>query len=182
MLTRYSRAVDHALRPVLAGHGRPLIVAASEPLASIFRSVCSYPHLAVETIAGTPDRTPDHALAQAARGVLDGIYASDIAAFGTTFAARAAQDRATTDLGRAARAATFGAVEALIVDMEADVPGYVGDDDGAVTFEKQADGTNYSVTDEIVRRAMLTGARVLAARRSDVPGGGELAAVLRYPI
>ncbi len=39
---------------------------------------------------------------------------------------------------------------------------------------------NYDVTDEIARRAWLTGARVAAARRADVPEGGALAAILRY--
>ncbi|MCK8783610.1 hypothetical protein M0638_04345 [Roseomonas sp. NAR14] len=181
LLTRYARAVDQALRPVLAGHGRPLIVAAAEPMATIFHGVCSYPHLAEATIPGTADRTPDHELAAAARGILDQVYAAEIKALGETYAARAAQDRATCDLGRAARAATFGAVETLIVDMDAELPGRV-DENGAVTLDAKADGVNYSVTDEIARRALLSGARVIAARRGDVPGGGELAAVLRYPV
>jgi hypothetical protein len=70
-------------------------------------------------------------------------------------------------------------VDTLIVDMEADVPGCI-DDDGAVVFAAQTDGVNYSVTDEIARRALCSGARVLAARRADIPGGGDLAVILRY--
>lgn len=182
LLTRYSRAVDRALRPVLVGHTRPLIIAAAEPMASIFRSVCSYPHVAAEVIPGNADHTPDHEIVAAARVVLDRIYSSEIDAFGEIFSSRSTHGRATCDLGRAARAATFGAVEALIVDMDASVPGFVGEDDGAVTYSKETDGVNYSVTDEIARRALLTGARVIAARREDIPGGNELAAVLRYPI
>ncbi len=181
-MTRYSRAVDQALRPVLAGHERPLIVAAAEPLASIFRSVCHYPHVAPQVIPGSADHTPDHELATAARGVLDGIYAGQIEALAELYAARGVQGRATGDVAHAARAATFGAVDTLIVDMDAEVPGHVGEEDGAVTLDKVADGVNYSVTDEIVRRALLSGARVVAARRADIPGGGDLAAILRYPV
>jgi hypothetical protein len=40
----------------------------------------------------------------------------------------------------------------------------------------------HDVTDEVARRAWLTGARVLAVRRSDVPGQGALAAILRYRV
>lgn len=181
-LARYSRAVDQALRPVLSGHERPLIVVAAEPLASIYRSVSSYPNIAAEVIAGSADHTPDHELATAARGVLDRIYAAEIAGIAALYAARASQGRATGDVAMAARAATFGAIDTLVVDMDADLPGAVADEDGAVTFAEKADGVNYSVTDEITRRALLSGARVVSARAADIPGGGMLAAVLRYPV
>ena len=182
LLTRYARSVDAALRPVLAGQDRPLIVAASEPIASIFRSVSSYGHLATAGIAGSPDRTPDHDLAAAARGILDGIYAEDIAALARLFADRASDGRATTDVAQAARAATFGAVDTLIVDIDAVLPGTVSDSDGTVTFAEAESAATYGVVDEIVSRALRSGARIVSARRDDVPGGGALAAILRYAI
>jgi hypothetical protein len=182
LLTYYARAVDQALRPVLSGHDRPLILVAAEPLASIYRSVCSYPHIAAEVIPGSADHTPDHELATAARAVLDGIYATEIAEIASLYATRAGQGRATDDVATAARAATFGAIDRLIVDMDVDMPGIVAEDDGAVTFADEADGVNYSITDEITRRALQSGARVVAARATDIPGGGALAAILRYPV
>jgi hypothetical protein len=36
--------------------------------------------------------------------------------------------------------------------------------------------------DEIASRALKSGARVVSARRDDVPGGGALAAILRYAV
>ncbi len=181
-LSRYARAVDQALRPVLSGHERPLIVAATEPLASIYRSVSSYGNTATQVIAGSFDHTPDHELAAAARGVLDEIYAEEIRALAELFGAREPQGRATTDIAQAARAATFGAVDTLIVDMDAVVPGTVADEDGAVSFAEEAGPGNYGVVDEIARRALQSGARVVAARRDDVPGGGDVAAILRYAL
>jgi hypothetical protein len=38
------------------------------------------------------------------------------------------------------------------------------------------------VVDEIARRALLTGARVLGVRKDDLPGGTPLAAILRYAL
>ncbi len=182
LLSRYARAVDQALRPILTGHEQPLIVAATEPLASIFRAVSSYPLLAQEVISGSADQTPDHELAAAARGVLDRIYAGQIRDLGALYAARQGQGRASADIAQVARAATFGAVDTLIVDMDADLPGTVGEEDGTVAFAGRADGVNYSITDEIARRAFHTGARVVAARSGDIPGGGQVAAILRYPV
>lgn len=182
LLTRYARAVDQALRSVLAGHGRPLIIAAAEPLASVYRAVSTYPHTAAEVIPGSADNTPDPELAAAARAVLDALYRQEIAELGALFATREAQGRATTDVAQAARAATFGAIEVLIVDMDGVVPGTVDDEDGAVHFDEGGKAETYGVVDEIARRTLLAGGRVISARRDDVPLAGQLAAILRYPI
>jgi hypothetical protein len=182
LLSRYARAVDQALRPVLAGDARPLIVAAAEPMASVFRAVSSYPHTAAEVIAGSADQTPDRALAEAARGVLDRLYAGEIEGLAALYATREAQGRATTDIAGAARAATFGAVDTLVFDMDSVVTGTVADADGAVGFSDAASADTYGVVDEIARRTLQSGGHVVAARRDDVPGRGDLAALLRYPV
>jgi Bacterial archaeo-eukaryotic release factor family 11 len=182
MMSRYARTVDQALRPVLAGDGRPLIVAAAEPMASIYRAVSTYPQTAAQVIPGSADHTPDHQLAAAAREVLDRVYADDIAELAGLFATREAQGRATSDVAQAARAATYGAVDTLVVDMDAVVTGTVDDEDGSVAFSEGADTGTYGVVDEIARRTLQAGGRVVSARRQDVPGGGDLAAILRYAI
>ncbi|GGO38909.1 hypothetical protein GCM10010991_36950 [Gemmobacter aquaticus] len=182
LMTRYARKVDQALRPVLSGHERPLIIAAAEPMASVYRAVSSYPHTADEVIAGSADHTPDHELAAATRAVLDRLYTAEIAAFADLYAEREAQGRATSDIAQAARAATFGAVDTMIVDIDAVIPGTVADSDGAVSFAEVADAGNYGIVDEIAARALKSGARVIAARHDDIPGGGALAVVLRYAI
>ena len=53
-MRQYARQVDAALRPALGASGVPLILAAAEPLESIYRSVNSYPYLAPPAIAATP--------------------------------------------------------------------------------------------------------------------------------
>ena len=47
-------------------------------------------------------------------------------------------------------------------------------------FDTAQDPGAVGVVDEITRRAWLSGVRLLAVRRKDVPGGGDLAAILRY--
>src|SRR5699024_5112788 len=54
-IRQYARAVDHALRPVLRGSGLPLVLAAAEPTASIFRAANSYPELLDQGIEGNPE-------------------------------------------------------------------------------------------------------------------------------
>jgi hypothetical protein len=179
-LRQYARAVDQALRGVLSGLELPLILAATEPLDSIYRGLNSYPHLVEPGIASNPDRMSDIELAAEARTVLDKVYADEIAAMGDLYEVRSSQGRVSSDIDTAARAATHGAVDTLLVDIDAQVQGELHEETGAVTFSDGDDAETYGVIDEIARRVMLNGGRVLAVRDADVPGGGPVAAILRY--
>ncbi len=176
-LTQYARAVDHAIRPVVNGAGLPLILAATEPIASIYRHLCGYSGLADETIAGNPDELTEGQLAEAARGVLDGIYRDELKQLTERYDQFSNAGRATSDLGELARAATQGAIDTLAVDMDAQVPGSI-DDAGTLHLN---DG-DPDVIEEIARRALATDARVLSIRRGDLPLDVEAAAILRYAV
>jgi hypothetical protein len=181
-MRQYARGVDQALRPLLGGLGVPLILAAAEPLDSIYRSVNTYPFLAPSSIAGNPETSSDAELADAARAVLDEVNASALGEVHELYRQREAESRTAADLAVIARAATFGAVDTVLVDIDASVPGSVDETTGAVELSDADDAVNYGVVDEIVRRVWRTGGTVLAVRREDVPGGGEAAAVLRYAL
>lgn len=181
-LRQYARRVEGALRPVLSGLELPLVLAASEPLESIFRSVSTYPHLARTVIPGNPDEKTNAELADASRHVLDGLYAEELAELRATYEQRVPQGRASDDLAAIARAATFGAVDTAFVDIDETVPGFVDEADGALTLDDSDDAANYGVVDEIARRILLARGRVLAVRREEVPGNGPVAAILRYPV
>jgi hypothetical protein len=182
LLRQYARQVDACLRPVLAGRETPLILAATDPLGPIFRGVNTYPGLASEGITISPDRFSDSELANSAREVLDRHYALEVDAAKALFQTRLGQRRATTTIGEAARAATIGAVELLLVDIDHVIPGTVDESDGTVSLAATASAKSYDVIDEIAGRAIATGAKFLGVRRADIPGEAPLAAILRYPI
>jgi hypothetical protein len=180
LLKQFARQVDAAIRPALAGRHEPLILAATEPLLSIFRSVSAYPGLVGQSIVTSPGELSAGHLAEAARPVLDGVYAGEIAAFRALFEMRSGQGRATTDIAQAARAATFGAIDTLLVDIDNVTPGTIDEESGAIALAETASANSYGVIDEIAGRAMASGATVMGVRASDIPGGGALAAIFRY--
>ncbi len=180
-MSQYARAVDAALRDLLGGRDTPLILAGAPPLDSIFRQACSYPHLLEPGIEGNPEATSNHDLAAAARGLLDGIQAERIGDFAEKFEARSKQQRTTTDVAHAAKAAIYGAIAEIAVDIDAPTPGYLDEEDGSVIFAETASADTHGVVDQIAGQALLKGARVLALRREEIPGNGDLAAILRYP-
>ncbi len=181
-LRQYCRQIDAALRGLLAGRHEPLILAATDPLLSIYRSINSYPHLAEHAIVTSPVRVAAHDLGAQAREILDEINAASVATFGELYAARENEGRATTQVARTARAATFGAVDTLLVDMDSVVPGMVDETTGEITFDKEETAVSYGVIDEIAGRVIANGGKVIAVRRAEIPQEAELAAILRYAI
>jgi hypothetical protein len=160
----------------------PLFLAASEPMASIFQAVITAPRLQPGALAASPDRTPDADLAAAARQGLDSLHAAEIAAFQSLFQTRRDQGRARTDLSDVARAAAFGAVDTLLVDMDAVLPGTYDASTGAFVLAGHASADSHGVIDAVATQALATGARVLAVRADDIPDRASQAAILRYPV
>lgn len=182
LLRQYARAVDAALRAFLAGRETPLILAATEPLASIYAEVNTYPFLLARRIAASPADMNAARLSEEARPILDDHYKEEISAVRALYDTRAKDGRATTDISDAARAATFGAVDTLLVELDDVVHGRIDETSGAVDFAGKETAASYGVVNEIAVRAMAGGARVLSVRREDIPGEGALAAILRYAV
>ena len=81
------------------------------------------------------------------------------------YALRASQRRASADIADVARAATYGLVDTVLVDIDEVVPGHVDGETGAITIDDADDAVNYGVVDEIARRVWRSGRRC-----SDLPG------------
>ncbi len=182
LVRSYARAVDRALRPVLGGQDIPLILAATEPIDAIFRSVNSYPHLAGRSLPGNPEASGDAELGEAAREVLDGIYADQLRELAGRFEERSTAGRTAVEINDLGRAATFGAIETLFVDIDATLNGTIDDESGMVSLDDVERPGDYSIIDELCRRVVLSDGTVLAVRADEVPGDGPAAAILRYPV
>ena len=179
-MRQYARQINQALAPLLGGHDIPLVLAGTPPMIPIYRSVNSYPHLIEEVIAGNPDSKSDAELVAELRPILDRLYDADLAALRELMDTRRSEGRATTDLADVARAATIGAVDTLLVDIEQSVPGEIDKETGLITTDSEPSGTTYGVTDEIARRVLMSKGRILAVRSEDMPGDGPVAALLRF--
>lgn len=181
-LRQYCRQIDAALRTALAGRHEPLILAATEPLLSIYRSVNTYAALAERAIETSPVRIPPAELGEQGRAIMDQRHEETVSALKDLYATRVNTDRATTQIARAARAATAGAIDTLLVDIDTVVAGWIDDETGAISFDESENATSYGVIDKIAARVLASGGRVLAVRRDDIPERAELAAILRFAI
>ena len=174
-IRQYARLVDDALMPLLRGDERPLVLIATEPIYSIFRQVCSAPTLVAQGVEANADKWSLPQIADAVKPVLVQYAAESDVALAKLVDERRGQRRATTDLADIARAATISAVATLIVDREYDERGTIGDD-GSLTL----DPAGPVIAEELARRVVANGGRVLALAADRLPGGAPVTAVLRY--
>lgn len=180
-LLQYARKVDQALRPLLAGLDLPLVLAAAEPIASVYRQVNSYPELVPTGIPGNPEQVQDENLVASARTIIDDQHRRDVQSLNERIADLAGGGRSSTDLAALAYAATQGLVETLLVDLERRLPGVIGPD-GRIELADDDDHRSYGVVDEVARRVLQTGGTVLAVRGDEIASGQPAAGILRYPI
>lgn len=178
----YSRKIDAALRPLLAGRDIPLLLASVEEFDTIYRSVNSYEHLAGEAIRGNPDRLSASELAELARPILQRLHAGRIAALTAQYHTREKQGRAGTDLAQVARAAAQGAVDTLLVEIDSVIDGTLDEATGAITVARGASADTYDIIDEIAGLVLRAGGRTIGVRKADLPvATSPVAALYRYP-
>lgn len=182
LLGHYARQIDDAMRPLLVSSHVPLIIAGAEPLASIFRGVCRYDGLASEAIHGNAETKSATELAAEARPILDRLYAAEVAALAERVSEAIGTGSGSSDLSDLARAATYGAISVLMVDIDRTISGFVDEQSGAITISESEDAVDYGVVDEIGRRALLSGARVVAVRADEIPGGAVAAGIMRFAV
>ncbi|WP_260513236.1 hypothetical protein [Serratia fonticola] len=69
----------------------------------------------------------------------------------------------------------------LLINLDCKLKGTI-DEQGLITFSDNDEDDTYDLIDEIAKRAMATGARVLAVHSDDLPYGTDLNAILRFPL
>lgn len=173
-LRSFARGVDDALRPLLHGDDRPLVLVAPAPINAIFRSICSYPHLLADGVETNAETWNDAEIATAVQSVLETAAQARTVTLAALVEQRRGQKRVASDLSDIAKAATAGAVDTLIVDRVADERGSL-DEAGNLVLE---DG-GVNVVDVIAARVLANGGRVVALDASELPEG-RMTAVLRW--
>ncbi|MOA17780.1 hypothetical protein D3C78_1380490 [compost metagenome] len=139
------------------------------------------PNLTEEALFKNAEHLGTSELVSLVRPLMDNYYQAQLNALASRFETRSGERRVTQDLSDAARAASFGAIDLLLVNLDSTQSGTI-DEQGLITFSGSNNENTYSLVDEIAKRAMVSGARIFAVRSEDLPPGADLNAILRYPL
>ena len=138
---RYCQAVDRAILNHFHSMDTPIILAASEPIKSIYRNASHYQHLTEETIDGCHARTSDADIAAAATQILEKHESDWLAKSLDAFGDAEANGKGMRRIEEILRAAGEGRVGELYLDREAFLWGAVADDMSVKPVPEQEFGT-----------------------------------------
>lgn len=170
-LGEYARAIDRAVEPVLRRAGAELVIAAAQPLASIYRSTTAYDRVVSSALLGNHDEASIEELADLAEPIIEGHRRAAREGSLARFAEMPDRDLVLTDLDEIAAAARDGALDTLFVDTDRRVP---------VQGEAFEGRTVIDRVDEVVRDALARQTVIVPVRSDALPAPGPMAAILRY--
>lgn len=177
-VTRFLQVVAHGVESMLRNEHSPLVLAGVEYLTALFRQATSYPHLLERAIRGSPDHmTPleIHAMAwPAARREIARAEAE---------AARRCQEAApgtSRDLPKVVQAAFEGRVDTVFVPVGVQHWGRFDEASHAAELHAEWQPGDRDLLDVVALQSLATGGEVYAVAPEEIPGGGEVAATLRY--
>jgi hypothetical protein len=180
-ILRYFHKVNEGITELLAGEESPLILAGVEYLHPIYRQANSYAHLVDEGITGNPDKISPQDLHQMAWDLLEPHFRGEQDQSTQLYQQHAGSQHATEDLAGIVQAAVYGQVSDLFVATDSMQWGQFDAETGQVHIHETQTPESTDLVDLAACHTFLNGGKVFAVPPEEVPAGGPVAAVLRWP-
>jgi hypothetical protein len=181
-ILRFFQSINQSLQPVLDEKKIPMVLAGVDYLLPIFREASSYQNLLEDAVTGNPDRENVKDLHAKAWQIVQPIFEEGQKKAFEKFEQLSGQksDLATSDIKAAVRAAVFGQVETIFVPLEKQKWGRYDTANNKVILQQESDTENEDLFDLAATQTLLNSGQVFAVPPEEMPGDGEVAAILRY--
>jgi hypothetical protein len=180
-LTEFFREIDRAVGDYLQLRSEPLIFAGVDYLFPIYKTVNSYPNLASTPITGNPDLLIASEIRVRAWPLVEAFVRSRNWADAEKYWNSVAHGRTSNRTDEILAAGHAGAIETLFVARGARQLGKYSPE----TTKLRLDDTPQPDSEDLVNLAatlvLRTSGAVETVLTGNVPGGGMMAAVMRYP-
>lgn len=183
-IREYLQKLDDGIMRVVEDAALPMIVAGVEYLLPIFREVTAYKNVLEEGITGSPDRRDLNELRAEAWKIVEPIFLENQQKAMDRFLELLGQKNglATNDLDEAVKAAIGGRVETLIVPLGVQKWGHYDPASDSVRFDEEPSPDNEDMINYVAAQTILNSGNVYAVPADQLPGDGDIAAILRYVI
>ena len=180
-LARFTRAVDKAIWSVLRDEKGPLIVAATDREAALFRSLSRYPHVAAEVLGPDLGQMSLREIHVRAWPIVERLVAEKEAEVLERYDRLVSRARALDDVRAIAKFALAGRVRDLLLDRSTNLWGRFDRETGDVAlFAERTDDGVEDVLDDVAEAVLLRGGDVWSIDGKRMPTKSPVAATLRW--
>jgi len=183
-ILRFFHSVNEGLNTLIEDKTTPMILAGVDYLLPIYREANTYQNVLKDAVIGNPERENAKELHEEAWKIVRPIFEESQKKAFEKFEQLSGQQSnlATNDLSIVVKAAKFGQVETLFVPLGVQIWGRYDPEHNEVTLESKHTLENEDLLDFAAAETILNSGQVFAVPREQLPGDGDLAAILRYAV
>jgi hypothetical protein len=183
-ILRFFRSVDQGLSGILEDKNISMVLAGVDYLLPMYREASSYHNLLEDGIVGNPDRENIKDLHEKAWKIVRPLFEESQKKASEKFQQLHGQksDLAVTDIKTAVKAATFGQVETIFVPLGQQKWGRYDSENNKVVLKQESGPDHDDLYDLAATETLLNSGQVFAVPPEQMPGEGEVAAILRYSL
>jgi hypothetical protein len=181
-LLEYCRMIDAPLTKFLLTQNAPLLLAATEPLLSIFRETTTYRRLLPHSLTGNPDQLEPHDLHRQALPLVEPLFHQTQQRDADRYHDLRDTPQATSDLQSILIAAHRDQIESLFVALDEYRWGRFDPAAGTILTHPTPQLGDQDLLDLAAVRSYQSASRVHALPRAQLPGNALAAAVLRFVV
>jgi hypothetical protein len=179
-LAAYFRTIDAAVHQIIHDQAWPIVLAGVGYLLPIYRSISDCPHILDQELTGNFELASASELRELSWPLVEPLFLRGRQEALARFAELAGTGRTMADLTTVVPAAYEGRVDTIFVDVHATQWGTFDPSDREVRLDNPAHRGDEDLVDLVSTQTLLHGGEVHTLQPDEMPGGGSVAAVLRY--
>jgi hypothetical protein len=177
-ILEWFKQLEDAVEDKMGEDRAPLVLAGVEYLLPLYRQASGYKHILDEAITGNQEGTPDAELHKRAWELVEPHFGDEERAAREAYAIQAGRGTSMSRLGEVLRAAHDGRIDTLFVRRGAQRWGKFDTVKRKADEHSSGQPGDQDLLDLAATQTLVMGGTVFAV--DDVPGSGDLAAVVRY--
>ncbi|HJR79116.1 MAG TPA: hypothetical protein VJ821_03520 [Anaerolineales bacterium] len=183
-ILRFFHYFDQELNTRLEEKSILMLPAGMDYLIPLYREANTYNNLLSQAWIGAPEKLSIKELHKHAWEIMEPIFKERQMHAIEQFKELNGQqsELVTTALSKVVKAAKFGQVGTLFVPLGLQKWGRYNPADNTVVQESESTPENEDLLDFAAMHTILNGGQVYALQPEELPGDGEIAAILRYPV
>lgn len=179
IVEKYLRGVEESVTQQVKHVGDPLILAGTEEILPIYRSVNKYKRLLETPIIGYPGEMKDKELQEAGWKIIKDYFLKEMYSAIEQFKDEGSE-RVSNNLSNIVESTVMGKTDTLFIAKDEVSWGLYDEDKHTVHFSNNSNGENNELLNWTALRAFEQGGKVFVLPKSEMPHASTIAALFRY--